>query len=97
MRVANHKGTLEIENHRQKTSMSTHFWKLKNKGKNPHITYKVLKFAKPFSPETNRCNLCLQEKVSIILSEKPLTNRRNEILAACRHKSKHLLANYKNR
>ena len=60
------------------------------------ITWKILKQTTPFSPVSNRCNLCLWEKYFIICRPELATlNKRNELVTSCRHANKFLLKNLK--
>ena len=47
----------------------------------------ILDKAKPYSPASKKCMLCLTEKYHIISSTKNLLNK-------CRHENKFYLANY---
>ena len=69
-----------------------------DKGKECNIKWKIKRRAKPYSPTTERCDLCITEK-TIIANYKDkhkLLNTRNELLAKCRHREKWLLCNIKN-
>ena len=60
------------------------------------VYYKVgiyqLDKAKPYSPVSKKCMVCLTEKYHIIFSTKNLLNKHNEL---CRHENQFYLANYK--
>ena len=95
-RYNNHTAAFRNENSGQKTTLSTYFWKMKNEGRNPSVTFKILKFAPSFTPEAGRCALCTAEKLIILKSEKNKTiNSRTEILSTCRHRRRHILAHQK--
>ena len=60
------------------------------------ITWRILKHTSPYSPASNRCNLCLWEKFFIICKpERTTLNKRNELVTSCRHANKFLLKNFK--
>ena len=47
-----------------------------------------------YSPEVEKCCLCMNEKVEIALHKgHHLLNKRNEIISRCRHRSKYKLKN----
>ena len=49
----------------------------------------------PYSPQTKRCLLCLNEKLEIAAyKEQNLLNKRNEIVSKCRHQLKYALARF---
>ena len=52
----------------------------------------------PFKPGAKHCDLCLVEKTTIALAEtKSTLNSRSELLYACKHKPKYLLARVKSK
>ena len=58
----------------------------------PSVSWRILKNAKAYTPESKRCLLCLNEKFEIAnYHDKNLLNKRAEIIAKCRHRRKHLL------
>ena len=74
------------------TSLSNHIWELKSKNVNPAIKWKIVDRAKPFSPVTGKCQLCIKEKYYILFHPEWATlNSKNEIYANCRHKKSNLL------
>ena len=51
----------------------------------------------PFDPGSNKCQLCLMEKVAILYSDKEsILNKRHEIFSKCIHRKYHLLKKLKN-
>ena len=59
---------LRINNHRDaslSTTLSAHVWSLKEAGKDPGVTFRVLRKAKPYSPVSRKCALCTMEKLFI--------------------------------
>ena len=82
-----HKKTLLDEFAPKGTTMSRYFWKEKNAGLNPVVTWKYLEKNVPvFNPITNKCRLCIREKFNIVLRPSLATlNSRQEIFAHCRH------------
>ena len=93
LRYANHKKSFTHEKYKNETELSKEFWSIKNKGKNPKLTWKIVRQCRPFNPATRRCDLCLSEKYSIIKHRHPtLLNRRSELISKCRHVNKHLFS-----
>ena len=96
VRHSNHKTAFKNENSLQSTTLSTYFWKLKKEGKNPRVSFSVLKKSKSFTPESGRCALCLAEKLLILKSDpKKIVNKRSEIMSTCRHRLKYILEQFK--
>ena len=94
-RYANHKASFNNRTKQNKTELSKYIWQLKDEGTPHSITWNIARHAQPYSPKTNRCNLCLWEKYSIITANKDsLLNSRSELISTCRHKSKFLLSDY---
>ena len=78
----------------QNTSLSTHIWKLKNRRIEYDIKWNIIKQAPVYSKESGGCNLCLEEKTSIMFADKKTSlNKRTEIMQKCRHREDHLLKN----
>ena len=65
-------------------------WGLKDKGLTPDIQWSILKRSSTPKSFDSRCNLCLEEKIHILLFPEPkkLLNKRNELIARCRHRAK---------
>ena len=94
-RFAYHKTSLTNVNKKHGTELSKHVWKLKDKSVDYIIKWKIIKQAKPYSNNSNRCNLCLWEKYFILCHPSLATlNKRNELVASCRHANKFLLRNF---
>ena len=88
-RYNNHTSSFRNEQYSQATTLSSYVWKMKTQGKNPLVTWQIVKVVPSFTPETGRCALCTAEKLAILKSDKKFTiNSRNEIMSVCRHKRK---------
>ena len=80
------------------STLSAKHWQLKDENLNPSITWKISHKAHAYQPgKTCGCDLCLTEKVVILLGHDGpekiprstiLLNRRTELLQKCRHKRK---------
>ena len=92
-RFSKNKASMETPSPKNSTTLSTHFLKEKEEGKNPTISWKFLKTNIPtFNPVTELCMLCTIEKFHILFKPESATlNSRNEIFSACRHKRAELL------
>ena len=75
---------------KNQTALSKHYWGLKDKGLTPDIQWSILKRSSTPKSFDSRCNLCLEEKIHILLFPEPreLLNKRNELIARCRHWAK---------
>ena len=94
-RHANHKTSFKHEAKKFSTELSKYIWELKNKKVDYQITWKILKQAQSYNSATKRCNLCIMEKYFIMCKPSMATlNKRNELVTACRHATKHLLKNF---
>lgn len=76
------------------TSLSNFIWQLKEKNQKFDIKWSILRKAPAFKSETNKCPLCLSEKVEILRTDKKASlNKRKEIFTKCPHRKKLLLCN----
>ena len=93
-RLAVHKHSFISEDNQ--TSLSKHVKKLKDKNTNYELSWKLVAKAKPFSPVSGTCNLCIKEKIYIFFKPEMATlNDRNEIYSNCRHKKPILIVKKK--
>ena len=90
IRFANHKYSFSHEHLKHQTDLSKHFGGLKNKGLTPEIQWSILKRSDTQKYFDSRCNLCLEEKMHILLYPEPekLSNKRCELIVSCRHRAK---------
>ena len=89
-RFANHKYSFSHEHLKNHTALSKQFWCLKNKGLTPEIEWSILKKSNTPNSFDGRWNLCLEEKIQIMMYKLPrkLLNKRCEWIARCRHRTK---------
>ena len=84
--------TFNFRNENSKgTTLSSYIWKLKREGKSYEILWREICKASPFSPVTEQCALCTDEKFHIYKPDLGSLNLRNELGAHCRHKQSVLL------
>ena len=73
--------------------LSSEFWRIKENNGTPTVSWKIVKKAKAYRPETKICSLCIAEKFEIAnYPGNNLLNKRSEIIAKCRHRRKYKLA-----
>ena len=96
-RFGTHKQSFNHRKHSHSTTLSSHFWNLKDSGKNPSVKFSIIRHVKSYSPETGKCPLCTQEKLLILKTDPAtITNTRSELMSHCLHKRRFLLQNYEN-
>ena len=90
IRYGNHKFSFSHEHLKNQTALSKYYWGLKNKGLTPDIQWSILKRSNTPKSFDSRYNLCLEEKMHILLFPEPskLLNKRSELIARCRHRAK---------
>lgn len=94
-RYSQHKASFN-EVPKQHTTLSSYIWKLKNENIPYDIKWSVKTKGHPFSSGSNSCDLCLSEKVTILMAnQSSMLNKRDEILETCRRRRKHILASLK--
>ena len=71
------------------TELSKYVWHLKENNTDYTIKWSIIKNSISYTGGSKRCNLCLEEKLSILKEKsKYLLNKRSEIVSACHHKNK---------
>ena len=78
------------EHLKDQTALSKHFWSLKNKGLTPEIQWSILKKSNAPKYFDSRCNICLEEKIQIMIYPNPENslNQLYELIARCRHRNR---------
>ena len=86
-RFRQHKASITNKKSEGVTTLSSHFWKVKESGGDPTIEWKILEKNIPtFNPVQGSCRLCLREKYNIVINSSQATlNSRTEIFSHCRH------------
>ena len=78
------------------TRLSELVWDLTDQGKSFSIKWSVLAKSHSYVCGSDRCDLCLTEKLTIARSNHPgMLNKRSEFMSKCRHRNKFLLASVK--
>ena len=92
-RYNNHKSSFNLLHLQKSTRLSGFIWNLKEEQKPYNIKWDIVSLQPTFDPGSNKCQLCLMEKVSILNSDKNSSiNKRHEIFSKCIHRRNHLLA-----
>ena len=97
-RYGNHKQSFLHPQKKSATELSKAYWELKEEedGRPPDIFWSIVRHARPYNCGTRRCNLCLEEKFTILQADPTTTlNKRSELVAKCRHGNKFKLRNVK--
>ena len=70
--------------------MSTYLWSIKSEEQKVNLSWEIMRQAAPYSNISDRCLLCLHEKLAIALYPKPegLLNKRSEMISKCRRLNK---------
>ena len=71
IRYGNHKFSFSHEHQKNQTALSKHYWGLKVKGLTPEIQWSILRRSSIPKSFDSRCNLCLEEKIHILLFPEP--------------------------
>ncbi len=95
-RFANHKKSLNNVRYSTETELSKYAWKLKQSKRKFTIKWSIIKRVPSRAAGGSRCNLCLEEKLSLVRSDCERTlNKRSELFAKCRHRNKFSAKNFK--
>ena len=92
-RLYNHRKSFKNREYEHETTLSTYIWQLKDKNIGYSIKWKLLKQSRAYSPITQKCHLCLDEKLLILknYTNPAFLNKSSELFGKCRHRLKHLL------
>ena len=100
-RWSDHMTSCNYRKYKDKTKFSQEFWSLKDAGydldRHRDTSFEILKKSVPYKAGGRSCNLCLSEKLLIMKNEGEVINKRDEFVSKCRHASKFLLGNIKDR
>ena len=93
-RYYNHTHSFRHREKRNATELSKAFWNANDSGHEPSIKWSIGDRATAYQPASRSCNLCLTEKLAILLADKRTAlNKRSELTGKCRHKNKYKLSN----
>ena len=75
--------------------LSKAFWEAIDNGRDPHVEWSILVRSSTYQPGAARCDLCLDEKLAILLADPSSTlSKRTELTGKCRHKNKFKLKKF---
>ena len=81
---------------RGQTTLSSYLWDLDDKKTKFSLEWRIRKRATTYKPGASYCDLCITEKVAIMLADpKKSLNMRSEVLEMCRHRHQFKLGNMK--
>ena len=76
------------------TGLSDYIWKLREQGKEGKISWEIVQKCVPYQCGSRRCDVCLSEKLHILLADQPTSlNKRSELVGACRHQQRYRHSN----
>ena len=91
-RYSSHSSSFKHEKLRHSTELSKKVWELKDRNIPHKISWRIVQHAHPYKSGMKECNLCLTEKLFILMSDcKNLLNKRRELVSKCRHTNKYML------
>ena len=91
-RLGNHKASIKNRDLESTCKLAQYCWKLHDMKIKYEISWKMICRAKPFSPITNVCNLCINEKMYILYYPNMCSlNSRKELTSNCRHRTSVLI------
>ena len=95
-RYRNHAKSFTNKKYSTETELSKHVWKLKAAKKPFSIIWSLLKNVPAYKAGSRRCNLCLEEKLTIMKNKNnSLLNKRSELFTKCRHETRYLISQCK--
>ena len=91
-RYNNHTQSFRHISHIDDTELSKYLWTLKANGTDYHLKWNIKSYPSRYKCGTRRCDLCLKEKMIIVLADpKVLLNKRTALISKFRHRNKFIL------
>ena len=86
-RYGKHLASMRVKNPNNSTTLSSHFWREKEEGRDPSVSWRILEANIPtFYSVSKTCRLCIREKFNIVFNPHwSSLNSRNEVFGHCRH------------
>ena len=95
LRYSNHQRSSKFLKYKTDTGLSSKVWQMKKSGQTPVITCKIIRRCSPYSPNSKRYYLCLNEKMEIATYRgNNLLAKKTELISKCRHQNKYTLSKY---
>ena len=93
IRYGNHKSDFKTSEKRINSKLAGYIWKLKDKNIGYDVDFRIKESAPSYTPVSERCLLCLTEKLRIMQADQRIyLNHRSELLLKCRHHNRFLLS-----
>jgi hypothetical protein len=91
-RYSSHTSSFRHEKLRYSTELSKKVWELHDSNTSHNISWRIIQHAFPYKGGMRECNLCVTEKLFILMSDNTnLLNKRRELVSKCRHTNKFML------
>ena len=87
LRYNNHTKSFRNKRYQHETELSKYIWDLKNKNIDYSIYWEIIRQSNTFRRDSGLCNLCMDEKLEILLLKNKI-NKRTELISTCRHGGK---------
>ena len=95
-RYRNHVKSFQHAKYANNTELSKYVWKLKKEKQPFEIKWSIIKHVKAYKPGSQKCNLCLEEKLAIMKRKhKNLLNKRTEFFTKCRHVTRYIITKHR--
>ena len=96
LRFANHKLSFNKREY-AKCEIAKEVWGIKEQGGDFNIEWRIIGHAPAYNPTSQKCNLCIAEKVYIAenIEHGTLINKRDELISKCMHQNKYALSRIK--
>ena len=96
LRFANHKLSFNKREY-AKCEIAKEGWGIKEQGGDFNIEWRIIGHAPAYNPTSQKCNLCIAEKVYIAenIEHGTLINKRDELISKCMHQNKYALSRIK--
>ena len=89
-----HNTSFKLRRYEKTTKLAREVWRIKDKGGQFHVKWKIIGHHPGYNLISKRCILCLSEKMHILeYKGENLLNSRDELVSKCRHQNKYLLSN----
>ena len=88
-RYRNHQKSFRDDKYENETELSKYVWSLKKNDRSFNLSWAILGHAAAYRSGSKQCNLCLEEKLHLVKSDKEIIlNKRTELVSKCRHENK---------
>ena len=60
------KQSFNLRRYEKKSEIANEVWRIKDRGGNPNVSWRIIKHQPGYNPISKRCRLCLSEKLHIL-------------------------------